>query len=276
MNQAVIDALRLNYRSEVFPLPGGVKAVPAELYSEVPSAARGLVAIASIQSLVDYLALHQRAGTTVFASRQLGNIAAVVDWHGAGDASSPSWADHQAVMPLRYTEDWQAWTGISGKAIGQKAFLEFIEENLDCIHKPSPAEVLTIAATLEGKKNVTFKNGVRLASGDTQIQWEENTEAKTSGDIKIPTEIILKIPVYLGAEAETTIEIKAYFRYAIDGGRLSFTVKLVGVEKVADIAFAGIVESLRKAFKDAGVNAPVYLGSVTTTPRRILKERIEE
>lgn len=276
MFQELINALRVAASDESIALPDSVRLVPAEIYELEPAAARGRIDIESTESLVAYLATYQTLGSVCFASRKKGEIAAVIDWHNAGTDVTvpvPQWGDHVAAMKLKHTEAWVAWTGISGRRLAQKEFAEFLEENLDVIAKPTAAEMLTIATTLEGKKSVNFKNGIRLQNGDNSLQWEENTEAKTAGDIKIPAEIVLNIPVYRGAEAETTVELRALFRYSIDGGKLSFTVKLLGVDQVADLAFTGIVASLREAFATAGIKAPVHLGSIEASPLAVLRNR---
>ena len=161
------------------------------------------------------------------------------------------------------------------RAIDQRAFAEFVEEHLDCIHKPAAAEILTIATFLEGKRNVVFKNVAVLSNGDRSLQWEETTEAKGVGDVKVPSEITLRIPVYRGAEEETTVEIRALFRYRIAEGKLTFEVKLMNADKVADGAFERVVDGLRDLLKTLEITPPVILGTVVTTPRETLAKRIK-
>lgn len=270
MIQELIDAIRVKSTTDAIAAPQGVTLVPSELFKLEPDAARGTVRCDSLESLVAYVDSQGNQSAMIFASREGGTITAILDWH---DPEVAFWGDHRAFMPLQFTRDWIDWSGISGRATGQRAFAEFVEEHLDCIHKPAAAEILTIATFLEGKRNVKWKSVANLSNGDRSLQWEEETEAKGVGETKVPSEIILHIPVYRGAEAETTVEIKALFRYRIAEGKLTFEVKLMQADQVADGAFGRVVDGLRDLLKTATITAPVILGAVTTTPRETLAKR---
>ena len=272
MFQELIDAIRVKCTDDAIAAPQGVTLVPSELFQIDPEAARGTVRCDNLDSLVAYVASQEQSNAMVFADRSGARITAVLDWHSM---EAPLWGDHAAIMPLQCTQDWIDWYGISGKAIGQRAFAEFVEEHLDCIHKPAASEILTIATFLEGKRNVVFKNVAVLSNGDRSLQWEETTEAKGVGDVKVPSEITLRIPVYRGAEEETTVEIRALFRYRIADGKLTFEVKLMNADKVADGAFERVFDGLRQLLKSATITAPVILGNVVTTPRETLAKRIK-
>lgn len=272
MFQELIDAIRVKSTDDAIAAPQGVMLVPSELFQLEPGAARGTVQCDSLESLVAYVGSQEQSNAMIFASRAGGVIRAVLDWHSM---EAPLWGDHQAVMPLVFTQEWIDWSGISGRAIDQRKFAEFIEEHLHCIHNPAASEVLTVATFLEGKRNVTFKSAAILSNGDRQLQWEENTETKGAGDTKVPSEITLRIPVYRGAEDETTVEIRALLRYRIAEGKLTFEVKLMNVDKVADGAFAEVVKELGELLKSKEITAPVILGNVTTTPREALTKQIK-
>lgn len=270
MIQDLIDAIRVNCTQEAIARPHGVELVSAEMFAAEPSSALGTVRCDSLESIVSYVATQESSNAMFFADRPGGKITAVLDWHAM---EIPLWGDHQAVMPLAFTRAWTDWAGISGRAMDQRKFAEFIEEHLDCIHKPAASEILTIATFLEGKRNVVFKSVAVLSNGDRQLQWEETTEAKGVGDAKVPSEIILRIPVYRGAEDETTVEIRALFRYRIAEGKLSFEVKLMNVEDVADQAFLEVVSGLRELALSEGTIVPIILGAVTATPRETLAKK---
>ena len=272
MFQELIDAIRVKSTTDAIASPAGVTLVPHELFKLEPDAARGVVRCDSLESLVAYVGTQNDASAMIFASRDGGTITAILDWH---DHEGGNWGDHRAFMPLQFTRAWVDWSGISGRAMDQRKFAEFIEEHLDCIHKPAAAEILTIATFLEGKRNVVFKSVANLSNGDRSLQWEEQTEAKGVGETKVPSEIILRIPVYRGAEDETTIELRALFRYRIADGKLTFEVKLMNAEDVADAAFLRVVDGLGDLLKTATIAAPVVLGAVTTTPRETLAKRIK-
>ena len=74
---------------------------------------------------------------------------------------------------------------------------------------------------------------------------------------------MLRLPVYRGAEKATTFELKAFLRYRINDGKLSFELKLHRPEVAVDLAFDELVAGFRSALE---ADVPVYLGSVTAKP----------
>ena len=137
--------------------------------------------------------------------------------------------------------------------------------------EPDAAAVLETVLTLSGKKSVNYKNATRLASGDVSLVWEETTDAKAGqkGDLKVPSELKLRLPVYAGCEEETTFEIRAMFRYHIQDGALTFQIKMLGIERIREMAFAAVYDSLAAKLAENDIKVPVYRGAVTTTPLQI-------
>lgn len=268
--QPLIDALRVQSGSVNTALPPGVKLVPTELSHEYPSCQRGEIRVENLESLYAYIRHHESSDCgrpTVFAqSEQSVKIRAVLDWE--------QWGEHSATYELGYTPEWVAWVKISGQKIGQVAFAEFIEEHLDCIHSPSAADVLTVATTLSGKRKVEFTNCVVLQNGDRALQWNETTDAKAAGDIRVPSEITLRIPIFKGSEAATTFEIKALFRYRIHEGQLTYEIKLLNADKVAALAFAQIVAAMRAEFANDESGPLIIVGQIIAGPRALASQNI--
>lgn len=223
----------------------------------------GWIQAENLESLVDYVNLHASYETAVFASLANANIEAVIDWNNPGQTVG-GMARHRCKLPIQYTPNWLAWFGINGKRIGQVAFAEFIEEHLNDVAEPAAATLLEVVTTLSGKRNVEFKNAARLSNGDTAIQWEETTAAKAgqSGQLEIPSEITLQIPIFRGMEKETTFKIRTLFRYRIDAGQLLFEIKMLGIEDIRDEAFAAVFGDLKDKLKDTSV----FMGSVSKSP----------
>lgn len=231
----------------------------------------GTITAESIDSLVDYIGRFATNETAVFASAEKNSITGILDWHQSAEPYG-SLARHKVILPLLFTDEWRAWATINNKAIGQKALGEFLEEYLHNVVKPNAAEVLESVLTLSGKKSVNYKNATRLANGDVSLVWEETTEAKAGqkGELKVPSELTLRIPVYAGCEAETTFEIRTIFRYNIQDGSLTFCLKMLGIDKIHDLAFEAVYSSLADKLKSASITAPLYRGSVTAEPLSIL------
>lgn len=232
----------------------------------------GTVRAESLASLVDYVERHHDNETAILASPTDNAILGVIDWHSADDDRvKGGFGRHKVELKLQHTEQWKAWLGINGKAMHQKTLAEFIEENLGDIVKPDAASVLEAVLTLSGKRSVNFKNATRLANGDTSLVWEETTEAKAgqTGDMTVPSEIELELPIYQGCEEETTFKIRTMFRYNVEGGSLTFKLQMLGIERIERLAFDGVFESLHEKLNKAEIEVPVYKGAITVTPFQV-------
>lgn len=254
-------------------IPEGVRIVSDVQYRDYADTRVGQVTVESLDSLVDYIVRHETGESAIFASSTQNTIAAVLDWHPSGDTDYGGLARHQAILPFHFSEPWKAWMGINGKAMGQKALAEFIEEYLNDIVAPEPAAVLETVLTLSGKKSANYKNATRLANGDVSLVWEETTEAKAgqSGQLQVPSEITLRLPVYAGCEEQTTYDIRTMFRYNIADGVLTFQIKMLGIERIREMAFKSIFDSLEKIIAEKAIVSPLYHGAVTKTPLSILQ-----
>jgi uncharacterized protein YfdQ (DUF2303 family) len=237
ISQELIDAIRVESQHGGLILPPNYKHVPEAL--TVPLGIAAHVEVGTLQSLADYVE-NFHDSIVVFANDR--QIKAVLDYHA--EMEEVGRANHTATFHLSTTAEWKAWKAISGRPMSQREFAEFIEEHLDEIHSPPPADVLTIANTLSGKRNVSFSQVNDLANGDKSLVWEEKTDAKSAGDIRVPSKIVLRIPIYEGAEESTTYEVTALFRYRIADGKLTYEVKLLKTERILKQAFERVVEQL--------------------------------
>jgi uncharacterized protein YfdQ (DUF2303 family) len=273
---AALHALR------AFKLDGvPVAAVPPDFkleslrkFYEFPADDAGTVGVHTLSSLADYVSHHASANSAIFASRDCALVCGVIDWHTAGGPPSEraGWARHRVEYKLEHTPEWKAWTGINGKAMSQDAFAEFLEENLPDIIEPAGASVLETASTLSGKRNVQFLSSRNLGNGDVGLMWKEETDAGggVNGDTKVPAELKLKLPVYRGAEKATTFDVKAFLRYRIREGKLTFEVKLWRPEKAIELAFDEVAAALASELNARELQVPVYLGAVRQWPADIL------
>ena len=288
------DILKFIKQASVTPISGlPAVAMPADmvirstvhLEDDAPRQT-GTIGAESLESLVSYVERHHGESSAIFASAIGHNITAVMDWHsdtqndgidstklatGIRNLSSAGFARHQVILPLQFSDQWKAWAKINGQHIQQKALAEFIEEYLSDIVEPDAAAVLETVLTLSGKKSVNYKNAVRLANGDVSLVWEETTESKAgqTGDLKVPSELKLRIPVYAGCEDETTFEIRTMFRYNIHDGALTFQLKMLGIERIREMAFDAVYGSLNEKLSTRKIIVPVYRGAITTTPLQI-------
>lgn len=269
MIQELLNALRVQNFGKQIALPQGHTILPPDFNQDTPDMQAAEIAVGTVGSLVDYIGIH-RMNPAVFADPQGCRIVAIMDWHN--NLNCTGWADHRATYEIQKTREWRDWMAINGRPLSQVEFSEFIEEHLDDIHEPAAADVLSIVTSLSGKRNIAFKSIQNLATGDKQLVWEETTEAKggTRGDAKVPSQLVIRIPVFRGAEEATTFDLTALLRYRIDDGKLRFEVKILHSEKVTDLALDRLVTDFQEKVDDV----PVYIGAIVRGPREVSKSRI--
>ncbi|MGN6609962.1 MAG: DUF2303 family protein [Jatrophihabitans sp.] len=237
-----------------------LEKVDFEQYADQPSIKRGTVLVTDAGSLIEYTKRHRHAkGTTLWGDLDKGRVIAVLDDHMIGDASAmgAGWAEHRAVLTLTETPDWKHWAGADGKLMSQASFAEFIEDGATAIIKPAAAEMLEIAQTFHAKTGVDFKSSTRLSSGETQLRYEESTNATAgkAGTIDIPSVFTLGLEPFDGSPR---YELVARFRYRIVNGQLALGYKLQRPDLVRKQAFADITAEISTA-----TELPVLAG----TPR---------
>ena len=110
-----------------------------------------------------------------FANIDTGKITTVIDYHGSG---GPDYCDHKAIYALPFSEEWKRWTGIDGRAIDQRAFAEFLQENAIDIVEPVGAELLEIAMRMQTTRKTELKSAVNLSNGTTQFVFQEEDDTK--------------------------------------------------------------------------------------------------
>lgn len=209
--------------------------LPAPPYPKVSVAAK------TVDTLIAYVNRHKTETTSIFADIDGGAMTSVIDYHSAENDA------HHAAHRVRFTaqlaDEWKTWMSIDGKEQSQDAFARFIEENRVDVVTPDGATVLEIAKTLEAKKKVNFKSGLRLEDGSVDLAYSEDVSASggLSGKLSIPTEIVLGIPVFYGGDR---YRMTAFFRYRIDEGRLKLKVDLHRAKHIRDAAFDAILKKV--------------------------------
>jgi uncharacterized protein YfdQ (DUF2303 family) len=188
-----------------------------------------------------------------------GKFVAVLDYQEATapdqfEESSP--CAEQVTWPLSVPADTRAWLDIDGKALGQVAFAEFLEDNAPAIVSPDQGDVVEVARTLVAKNNVDWKSGVRLQDGNVQLAYVETTEAKAGqkGDLDIPETIVVALELWAGAPP---VHVKARLRYRFAEGKLTFIVRFLGMDRL----YRAEIEKQIMALAEK-LGRPVLLGTI--------------
>ena len=225
-----------------------------------PVRKRNTVSIDRADSFIRYVKAHQITGATAIyqGSTSAGDLQfkAIIDDHETGDKGQANWQQHKVYFTPKLSREWCIWNKSNECDISQEQFAQFIERNMPDIADPAGSTLLEIVRTLESKKNVNFRSGIRLDNGDFSIQYEETSTAKAGekGTLDIPQTIILSIPVYEGG---APYAIEARFRYRINEGRLRMWYELVRIQDIRDHADNRISEEISAGLPEV----PLYHGS---------------
>lgn len=185
---------------------------------------------------VGYINDFKTQNTRIFIDRaQKFCCEAILDYHSPDD-SFGDFCDFRASLSLDYSPEYYEWIGYNDNWISQIDFAEFIEENYgDLIvgknNAPTAAEMLQVARTLEAKKQVDFKSGVRLSNGDVDLSYVETTTARAGekGSIAIPSYFYIAIPIFQG---EQTNHLEVQLRYKLDSGKVFFKYKIKNLKRM--------------------------------------------
>ena len=209
----------------------------------------GAVTLTQHDSFTAYLAKHALPDTEMWADIDKDRVVAVINAHGGSadrtirDEGLAGWGDHRATLQLVTTQDWRDWTGNSGKFLPQTEFAEFVEQHLPNFLRPSAADMLELAQTIKGHTKVSFESSKRVKSGETAIEWREDTTAAAGkkGTLEIPDTIDLGMQVYEGG---APYKLTARFRYRIGGGQLVLGYVLERAGDVKRDAFGQVVQQV--------------------------------
>lgn len=216
------------------------------------------VQLYSTASFIDYVNGYKADDTVVFADPNDNSLCSVINYHKTpivGKSSEdekalqpapalPDYADHRALMSIPFSEQWKRWSGIDGKALSQAEFAEFLEENYMDVATPDHATLLEIVSTLQAKNDVAFGSAIKLQNGETQFTYTEKIEGKGKGELAVPSEFKLSIPIHFEGAAK---DIRCFLRYRIPSGVLSFIVKINRRELLQKEAFTALVQEIGKA-----------------------------
>lgn len=213
-------------------------------YLEYPKRKRGTVTVQNAASFAHYYAKHSSGFSEVFADLDAGTFTAVLDAHGP-EGEDVAWQQHRLTLQLQQTLPWRTWLANDRKMLGQQQFAEFLEDNARDISgkRVTAADLLEVAQHFQAHTTVKFTQGKRLASGETQLTYTEQVDAKAGdrGEIVIPSEFDLAIVPYQDAPPKV---MAARFRYRLANGELKLGYFLNDPARTAREACEEIAASL--------------------------------
>lgn len=251
---AAIDAARLaeptiDFGDRAFAfVPEGYKLQDISDPLRLPDRIRQHVTLDDRQSLTAFVNRFQSDDAVLIADFDALTIRAQIDFHTA--AGEPRACEFKADLVLRKSEEFQRWDKVEGELHEQGSFAEFLEENAVDIVSPEPAVMIEISRDLEATQDVAFKSAARPESGDRAFVYE--TETRTKGELKVPREFAISIPIYQGEPPEI---LRARFRFRVSPKGLMLGFVWHRVEYQRQAHFAAIATQVAE---DTG--RPVYFG----------------
>ena len=110
--------------------------------------------------------------------------------------------EHTAMFAPIVSPEWTAWMGVVGKPLGQREFAEFLDEWGYGCESPDAMTMIELAQTLQANETSTFKSAIRLkdGSGDFKHKITVETSGGVNGELSVPDEMHLSIPMFEGGE----------------------------------------------------------------------------
>lgn len=217
-----------------------------ENHRDRPRRKTGTFNVHDAKSFTDYLDKHETDDTEVWADTEQARIVGVINAHG-GTAAGHS--DHRVVFTVRKSDAWKAWKEHDGQLLSQAAFAEHIEDRAIDIVRPDAADMLELAQSFQATIGVTFESSKALSSGERQLTYKEQVDARAgrTGQLEIPKDFDIAVKPFEGADP---YRIRVRFRYRISDGNLRIGYRL---ERPADImreAFLDVVAQVEAAGHD--------------------------
>lgn len=196
------------------------------------------VTLQTVDSLVDYVNRFKTTDTVLLADISTNSIKAAIDYHGP---ALPGWMRHTATLVLPFSEEWRTWTAGDKRLTPQLEFARFLEENAADIISPAGADLLDACRDLHAVRKVNFKKAVRTSTDNETFEYTDETEARTTGGVELPTKFSLYLPVYFDGDP---VSLYAFLRWKLDDGSLLLGVALHRAEHVRQALFKSIVQDV--------------------------------
>ena len=228
----------------------------ASLYSYRPVRHMGTTQLFDDDSFIEHYKRFSAPRSMIYAVPTPLTFTAVYNEH----ADEPEHRDFRAVLSVKHSPEWQAWTGISGKKLeGNVQFAEFIEDNLPDILAPDASEFMQIALNMSRSDATHFGSAIRLSDGHTQFAYSSEVAGTSSVNgqtVKIPELFKIEIPVWAGTHQKRyEIDVRLKHRSG-QNGKLVIWIELVRPHKVLEQAFLDAWQKIKE-----GTGATILYGN---------------
>lgn len=205
-------------------------------------------------SFVRYVNRALTTNTVVFADVDDSKVTAVFDYHDTPEGGPGNYNDgragvcrHKAVLELKHSEEWIAWTGASGKRVGHLDMANFLEEHSEDIVSMSGADLIEMCRDIQATRNVTFNRAMRENIENEVVQYNDKTDVSVRGNLRLPTHIDINIPVFYGS---IPFRMRAAVRILVDDGSLKIGFNLLRIKATKIAAFEEVVNGVESMVVD--------------------------
>lgn len=202
--------------------------------SPIPNHPKGLVKLRDAASFIRYYIDHATSDSRVFCTQDPARFLAVFDEFLADEelvSDQANWREFRADFTVPASREWLLWNASNRKAMNQKEFAEFLQDNLPDITVPSGAELYEIALNFEAQQSGSFISSQRLQDGSHNMTFRADN---SGGTVRLPEYIALQIPVF---ENEAPRDLRARLRYRAKDQALTLWYELERPHKVLEAAF---------------------------------------
>lgn len=252
----------------------------------------GKATLEDLDSLIAWTNRFKSDSTVLFGQLQpTPKLTAIADYHGAGASKvaaergdpTASYGRHTALYTFPVSDEWKRWTAISGKALMNDEFGEFIEENAKDFLDPTPAllnsttegaapweqRMIEVAAKVQGRfgqyaalaqlsrefqvhETGHLQVSTNRDTGETHVQFLDEHRGPDGAPLRLPNLFMVAIPVF---EEGALYRLAVRFRYRKAGADVRFIATLYNPEAALRDAAR---EALNRAAEETGV--PLMMG----------------
>jgi uncharacterized protein YfdQ (DUF2303 family) len=218
-----------------------------------PRRVTGSITVTDTLSWIAYYEKHGNEDSEVFGDVRRSTVTALLN--APAGPHDPAYGDHRLILQLEHSPAWLAWTRLSGDFVSQTTFAEHLEDRSPDLIEPDAADMLEIAQSIQATNSVKFDSRSRLANGARVFSYIEDIDGKAGqrGELAIPTEIRLRLPVWRGVGV--AVELTARFRYRLAAEGLRVGIVLDRLEDHLDAAWSSLLGELGET-----VTTPVLAG----------------
>lgn len=221
---------------------GQMRLESLEPYMTLPLRKKNVEEFSTVESFNRYVNEHKDEHSRIYATETPPLVTVVFDEHESQGAAR--WRQHRAKYFCPLSPEWMAWIKGDQQPMEQVIFAEFLEDNSKDVVVPDSAGIVETALTLSVKKDIQFSNKVNLANGAVQFTYNENLEGKTKGQVEIPQEMRIRIPVFTAGAA---VELLARVRWRLNEGKIVFFYKLDNPDALLRDAFLKVLDDIEIA-----------------------------